>query len=181
MKTQCINQEMKRILIPVSLSLLLLILPLAPGHSMPMGKKSNFSGTWVLNEQKSELGEYGRMMASNKLVILQKGKKMTMERFGTAPTGEEYSYKENYTLDGKECIIPLFEQSKKTATAVLSKDKKILTIKSLMELSFEGNEMKINTVEEFNIGDGGKTLIIKETASTDYGDMVVTIVYDLQQ
>jgi hypothetical protein len=181
MKTQRIlNPELKRILIPVSVSLLLLLLPLIPGHSMPMGKKSNFSGTWILNEQKSELGEYGRMMASNKLVILQKGKKMSMERFGAAPSGEEYSYTENYTLDGKECIIPLFEQSKKTATAVLSKDKKELTIKALMELSFEENNMKINTVEVFNLQDGGKALIIKETASSDYGDMTVTIVYDLQ-
>lgn len=181
MKTlRILNPELKRILIPVSLSFLLLVLPLAPGHSMPMGKKSNFSGTWVLNEQKSDLGEYGRMMASNKLVILQKGKKMSMERFGTAPTGEEYSYIENYTLDGKECIIPLFEQSKKTATAVLSKDKKTLTMKALMELMLEGNEMKINTVEVCNLEDGGKSLIIKETASTDYGDMTITIVYDLQ-
>ena len=49
-----------------------------------------------------------------------------------------------------------------------------------MELMLEGNEMKINTVEVCNLEDGGKSLIIKETASTDYGDMTITIVYDLQ-
>lgn len=171
---------LKRTIIPVLVSFIILVSHTVPCNSMPAGKKLNLSGTWILNEQKSELGEYGRMIALNKLVILQKGKKMSMERFGTAPTGEEYSYTENYTLDGQECVIPVNEQFKKTANAVLSKDKTNLTIKALVELAFEGNEMKINTIEVFTLEDGGKTLVIKETASSDYGDIIVTIVYDLQ-
>src|SRR4030043_487920 len=106
----------------ISLALLILIVPLLHGNSMPMGKKSNFSGTWILNEQKSDFGEYGRLMASDKLIIVQKGKKLTMERYATAPTVEVYS-----------------------------------------------------------LEDGGKSMVIKETASTEYGDMVVSFIYDLQQ
>jgi hypothetical protein len=165
----------------ISLAFLMLIVPLLPGNSMPMGKKSNFSGTWILNEQKSDFGEYGRMMASDKIVIVQKGKKLTMERYITTPTGEAYNYPENYTLDGKECINPLWEQSKKTSTVAWSEDKKSLTFTSLLELMFEGNEMKINTVEVYSLEDGGKSMVIKETASTEYGDTVVSFIYDLQQ
>ena len=172
MKTQLIRS--------ISVSLLLITLPLLNSNSMPMGKKSNFSGTWILNEQKSDFGEYGRMMASDKLVIVQKGKKMTMERYVTTPTGESYNYPENYTLDGKECVNPLWEQSKKTSTVAWSEDKKSLTFTSLLDLMFEGNEMKINTVEVYSLEDGGKSMVIKETATTEYGDTVVSFIYDLQ-
>jgi len=172
MKTQLIRS--------ISVSLLLITLPLLNSNSMPMGKKSNFSGTWILNEQKSDFGEYGRMMASDKLIIVQKGKKLTMEKYATAPTGEAYNYPENYTLDGKECVNPLFEQSKKTSTVAWSEDKKSLTFTSLLELVFEGQEMKINTVEVYSLEDGGKSMVIKTTSSTEYGDMVFSFVYDIE-
>jgi hypothetical protein len=147
---------------------------------MPMGKKSNFSGTWILNEQKSDFGEYGRMMASDKIVIVHKGKKLTMERYSTAPTGESYNYIENYTLDGKECIIPLFEESKKTSTVSRTEDKTGLIINSTLDLSFEEQNMKILTVENYTLEDGGKSMVIKTTASSDYGIMSVSFVYDLK-
>jgi len=61
-----------------------------------------------------------------------------MERYVTTPTGESYNYPENYTLDGKECVNPLWEQSKKTSTVAWSEDKKSLTFTSLLDLMFEG-------------------------------------------
>ena len=145
-----------------------------------MGKKLNFSGAWILNETKSDFGEYGRMMASDKIIIVQKGKKLTMERFATSPTGESVNYKENYTIDAKECVNNISEEFKKTSTVVKSEDKKGLIINSTLDLAFEGNEMKILTVENYTLEDGGKSMLIKATASTDYGDMVVSFVYDLQ-
>jgi hypothetical protein len=172
MKTQLIRS--------ILLASLLLILPLLTTSSMPMGKKANFSGTWILNETKSDFGEYGRMMASNKIIIVQKGKKLTMERYATTPTGESGNYTENYTIDGKECVNNISEEFKKTSTVTKSEDKKGLIINSTLDLSFEGNEMKILTVENFTLEDGGKSILIKATASTDYGDMVVSFVYDLQ-
>jgi hypothetical protein len=165
----------------ISLAFVMLTIPLLHSNSMPMGKKSNFSGTWILNEQKSDFGEYGRMMASDKLVIVHKGKKLTMERYATAPTGESYNYTENYTLDGKECVNPLFEESKKTSTVTVTEDKKGLIINSTLDLTFEGQNMKILTVETFNLEDGGKSLVIKATATTEYGDTAVSFVYDLEK
>src|SRR4030042_3245303 len=165
----------------ISLARLILIVPLLHGNSMPMGKKSNFSGTWILNEQKSDFGEYGRLMASDKLVIVQKGKKLTMERYATAPTGEAYNYSENYTPDGKECVNDLLDIWKKSSIVTWSDKKSSLTITSDQVFNWEGTEMKINTVEVYSLEDGGKSMVIKETASTEYGDMVVSFVYDLQQ
>jgi len=145
-----------------------------------MEKKANFSGTWILNETKSDFGDYGRMMASDKLVIVHKGKKLTMERYATAPTGEAYNYTENYTLDGKECFNSPTPEFKKTSTVAKTEDKKGLVINSTLDLNFEGNSMKILTVENYSLQEDGKVLVIKSTASTDYGDMAVSFAYDKQ-
>jgi hypothetical protein len=172
MKTQLIRY--------VALASFLLIVPLLTSSTLPAGKKANFSGTWILNETKSDFGEYGRMMASNKIVIVHKGKNLSMERFATSPEGESYNYIENYTLDGKECVNSPAPEFKKTSTAGKSEDKKGLVINSKIELSFEGMEMTIMTVENLSLQEDGKVMVIKSTASTDYGDMEVSMVYDLQ-
>jgi hypothetical protein len=181
MKTESIHyQRLRRIIIPVFVSLMLLTLPLLPCNSMPMARKAKFSGTWILNESKSDFGDYGRMWASNKLIIVQKWRKMSIERFSSGPTGEEYNVLENYTMNGEECENPIFEQSKKTSTVTWSDDKQSLTINSKLELEFEGQEMIMDTIEAFTLEDDGKTLVITGTAMTDYGDMVVKFIYDLQ-
>lgn len=161
-----------------SLASLLLIIPLLTSSNLPMGKKANYSGTWILNESKSDFGEYGRLMASDKIVIEQKGKKFTMQRFATSPEGEAYNYTENLTLDGKECVNQLSEEFKKTSTAIKSEDKKGIVINSTLDLSFEGQSMKILTVENLSLEEDGKAMLIKATSSTDYGNMTVSFVYD---
>ena len=170
----------KKTIIPFLISFILLALPLLPCNATPMARKAKFKGTWVLNESKSDFGEYGRMWASDKLMIIQKRKTISIERFSTGPSGEQYNVLENYTLDGMECENPIYEQSKKISTVSWSEDKQNLTIKSTLDIEVEGNQMKIDTIEIFGLQDDGKTLVIKGTAITDYGDMVVEFIYDLQ-
>jgi hypothetical protein len=169
-----------RTVITVLVTLLVITLAVLPGYSLPSEKKVNLTGTWVLNEQKSELGEYGRMLASEKIIIMQKGKNLRMDRSATAPTGESYSYVENYTLDGQECVNKMEPVWVKKSTVTWTDKKSSLTIISDMNVNFEGNEMNIKSVEIISLQDGGKSMVIKSTSSTDYGDLAITIVYDLQ-
>ncbi|KPK86897.1 MAG: hypothetical protein AMS27_04090 [Bacteroides sp. SM23_62_1] len=147
---------------------------------MPMAKKVKLTGTWVLNESKSDFGDYGRMWASNKLIIIQKRKTLSMERFSSGPSGEEYNALENYTLDGMECENSFGDQMKKTSTVTWSEDKQSLTINSKLDIEAEGQQMTIDTIEILSLQDDGNTLVIKGTAMTDFGDMVVEFIYDLQ-
>jgi len=181
MKTEIIHQSvLKRTIIPVFLSLFFLALYMQPCNSMPLAKKAKFTGNWTLNESKSDFGEYGRYMAANKLVIIQKGKKLSIERFSTNPSGQDYNIMENYTLDGKECVNPFFAEFNKKSTVNWSDDKQTLTFNSILEFEWEGQEMKINTIEIYSLEDDRKTLVIKNTSITDYGDMIVKFVYDLE-
>jgi len=141
-------------------------------------KKAKFSGEWALNKEKSNIGEYGEMMASTKLIINQKGKKLAIERFGTSQDGENYTYTEKYTLDGKECENIIYETTKKKSTANWSEDKKSLTITSTIWFEFEGNELEVSLIEVLEFTDDGNSLSINQKASTDYGDLENTLVYD---
>ena len=170
--------RLQKTILPVLVTLLLLVLPLQQGNSTPPAKKLKLSGTWTLNETKSEFGEYGRMWASNKLVIVHKGKTLTIERTSADPNGGEYKVMENYTLDGKETVNPIMEDSKKTSAVSMSEDKQSLIIKSVLDLVFDGQEMKIETIETFSLSEDGSSLVIDGVSMTDFGDMTVKFVYD---
>jgi len=141
-------------------------------------KKAKFSGEWTLNKEKSNIGEYGEMMAATKLIINQKGKKLEIEKHGTSMEGESYTYTEKYTLDGMECENTIFETTKKKSTANWSEDKKSLTITSTIWFEFEGTELEVKTVEILEFTEDGNSLSINQKASTEYGDLENILVYD---
>lgn len=141
-------------------------------------KKVKFSGEWTLNKEKSYIPEYGEMMASTKIIINQKGEKFAIERFGTSQDEENYTYTEKYTLDGKDCENIIFETTKKKSTANWSEDKKSLTITSTIWFEFEGNELEVSLIEVLEFTEDGNSLSINQKASTDYGDLENTLVYD---
>ncbi|MDP3001871.1 MAG: hypothetical protein Q8N38_01925, partial [Bacteroidales bacterium] len=75
---------------------------------------ANFSGSWAFNESKSNLGEGGFRMISQKLTIIQDEKSFTLERSFTGQDGTERKTSETYTLDGKESVNLVFNTSKKS-------------------------------------------------------------------
>ena len=141
-------------------------------------KKVKFSGGWTLNKEKSNIGEYGEMIAATKLIINQKGKKLAIEKQRTSMEGESYTYTEKYTLDGKECENTIPEIAKMKSTANWSEDKKSLTITSTILFEWEGNEMEVKTIEILKFTEDGNSLSINQNISTEYGDLENTLVYD---
>ena len=73
--------------------------------------KTDFSGKWTLNADKSELGSGGRGgrgggrggrgMSALKMVVEQKDNKLIVETFRQGRDGNEMSTKVTYNLDGK--------------------------------------------------------------------------------
>ncbi len=178
-KAKINHHEFYRTIVPVIIALLL-VLPLQTANAAPPAKKLKLSGTWALNNSKSEFGEYGQMWASTKIIIVHKKKSLSLERTSTGQDGQAMTTTETYTIDGEECENIMFGESKKKSTVNLSEDKSSLIIKSTLYLEFDGQEMVIGTVETFSLEEDGKTLVIDGTSSTDFGDMTVKFVYDLK-
>ncbi len=151
----------------VFLSVALLIASLAFGQV-------DFSGTWKINTSKSKLGgEF--MMSPQEMIISQSGNTMEVEKHSDFQ-GQVFTTNDTFTLDGKECVNTGFMDAEKKSTAVWSDDKKSLTVTSKVPMGGGGDEMTLVEVYSMN----GNNLSVELTASSSFGDMSETGVYDKQ-
>jgi hypothetical protein len=139
----------------------------------------DFTGQWVLNEDKSDLGGGSggrrRGMSASKMVVEQKEGKLVVEAFRTNRDGEEVSTASTYTLDGKECKN---ESENRTSVSVAkwSEDGKALTISSKMTFSRSGQEFTMESVEIWSLAE--KTLTIETTRTSSRGERKSKAVYE---
>lgn len=146
--------------------------------SMAIAQNANFTGTWGLNEGKSNLGE-NRYRASLKITAAQEVNALNLERLSKGRDGgEDRITKENYTLDGLECENPAFQNTVRKSKATWSADGKILTINSVMSFERDGEKMEMKMTEAWSISEDGKTLTIQSTVTSSQGEMKQTRVYD---
>lgn len=133
----------------------------------------DFSGTWKLNSSLSKLNaEFS--FAPGEIIIDQKGNDLKVERHSSF-NGEDFTINDKFTLDGKECINIGWQDSEKKSTAVWSEDKNSLKISTKLIMG-DGNEMSIT--ETFKMDK--MNMVIETSASSSYGDMAETMVYDKQ-
>jgi hypothetical protein len=131
----------------------------------------DFKGSWNLNGEKSKLNaEFS--FAPKELIITQAGNDFTVEKHSSFQD-QEFTTLDKLTLDGKECINTGFQDTQKKSTAVWSDDKTSLKIVSKMTIG-DGGEMTITEVYKMN----GNSLVIESNASSSYGELAETMVYD---
>lgn len=132
--------------------------------------QTDFSGSWKLNTSKSKLGTEFSMAPKDMTVVL-KGNDLSYEKHSEWQ-GQEFTISDKFTLDGKECINKGMMDTEKKSTAVWSDDKKSLKITSKIPIQDE----TMTLIEVYKM-DGGN-LILESKASSSYGDMEETQVYD---
>ena len=137
--------------------------------------KVNFSGTWVLNEGKSNPGDNPRMGGGN-FISVQEGNLMSVERTRTNRDGETVTTTMKYTLDGKESINSS-QRGDSKSVAVWSADGKTLTISTARTFEMNGETVNMKTVEVWTLTDAG-IITIQSTSSTPNGERKMTMVYD---
>lgn len=154
--------------------------------------KVNFSGTWILNADKSEMGggpggpggppqgqppQGGRMGGfGGDFTAKQEANLLTVERTMSRPDGESFTTTSKYTLDGKESVNSTGRGESKS-TATWSADGKILKIATSRTFDMGGESRTMNSTEEWALTDA-KTLSIKTMMSTPGGDRTTKMVYD---
>lgn len=131
----------------------------------------DLSGSWKLNSSKSKLGEQFSM-APKEIIVVQKGNDLSVERHSEWQ-GQEFTTNDKFTLDGKECVNAGMMDTKKKSTAVWAADKKSLKITSKIPMQ-DGGEFALTEVYKM---DGGN-MVIEMSASSSFGDMAETQVYD---
>lgn len=152
------------------MSLTVVLSLIAPLMTQAQAGKTNFSGTWAFNAEKSTLpeGGGGQRMGGGDLTITQDANTMTQSRAGRDGTARETKY----ILDGKEDVNTTGRGEMKY-TAKWSADGKTLTI--VTKFSFNDNERTSTAV--WSLTDA-KTLSIVSTRQGQDGEVKTTMVYD---
>jgi hypothetical protein len=138
----------------------------------------NFSGTWSLNESKSNFGDSQFRFAATSIVIKHEGNNLTDERIQPGFDGGEMKTTEILTLDGKVCENTGMMDSKRKSTVTWSADNKSITIATSMVFDMGGESSEMKSSETWKLGEDGKSLIMESVFSSPNGDMKTTIVYD---
>jgi hypothetical protein len=141
--------------------------------TLMVSAQTDFSGKWKLNKEKSTLNEQFSM-APPEMIIVHTGNDMDVEKH-VSFDGNEFTIKDKYTLDGKECINQGMMDTKKKSTAVFSEDKTSLTIISKMSMD-DGSDM---TIKEVYLIENGN-LVLNSSSSSSWGEMKEKMVYDKQ-
>jgi hypothetical protein len=131
----------------------------------------DLKGSWKLNSEKSKLNaEFS--FAPKEIIITQAGNDFTVEKHSSFQD-QEFTTLDKLTLDGKECINTGFQDTQKKSTAVWSEDKTSLKIVSKMSIG-DGGDMTITEVYKMD----GNSMVIESNASSSYGELAETMVYD---
>jgi hypothetical protein len=140
----------------------------------------DFSGEWKLNEQKSELGQFGGRGAAKTIKVTSSDAKgISIERTSTNQNGEAVVRKEGLTFDGKESeSTGGFGNSTRKASAMWSDDSQSMIINAVMTFDRNGEKMEIKQKESWKLGDNGQTLTIESNSSSSFGESSMKLVYE---
>jgi hypothetical protein len=134
------------------------------------GQRVNFSGAWMLNQEKSELGP--RFSLAPQTLTADHTRKILDLTSETEFNGEEFQIRQHFTLDGKDCENKGFMDSVTHSTASYNKKSGILTI--VTRGSVQGSNYTLTRT--LSLQDG--SLVITSDALSDMGEMNEIFVFD---
>lgn len=136
----------------------------------------DFSGTWVLNTEKSELGDGpGARMAVKKMVVEQKQNAIKIESTREGRDGSDRTNTQDMTLDGKDCKQES-QWGEAVSNATLSDDVLVIKTKRTFERDGQTNEMLFE--QKWSMDD--KALVVNAKSNSPWGENEMKLVYDKQ-
>jgi mannan endo-1,4-beta-mannosidase len=148
-------------------------LPLLADAPAPL----DFSGSWVLNEDNSEMGRMGAAFAPARLEVVHRGNNLTIRSTRILEYADDQVTEEQLTLDGAEAKSE-FMNSPRVTTAHLSPAGDSLVMDSTIALVWGPPGSKLITQDTWKMSAGGKVLTIQRSATSFMGAQTVTLVFD---
>jgi hypothetical protein len=142
--------------------------------------KADFKGEWNFNEGKSKLGESRFRRAPTKIKVSGDDAGLTIDRTGTNQNGEAVTQSEKLTFDGKAAESTVFGSMKRSSVASWSASGEELNINTTISGERNGQSFEFKIAEVWKLTDGGKSLTIESTSTSQNGTNSQTLVYDKQ-
>jgi len=144
---------------------------------LSINKPANFSGEWVLNEDKSTLGGQGAGNLAAKLKIGQRENEVDVQRSFIEEWEDDRVTDEKIMLNGQESRSELFGAPRIT-TAALSADRNTVNINSKVTFNRGGQASQMTIAEAWSLQSHGKELSIVQTTTSPQGIRKITLIYD---
>jgi len=143
--------------------------------------RANFSGSWALNEGKSDFGQRGARFATKTIKVEQKSDAITITR--TTPSfqgGDDVTTTETLGFDGKEVQSEGFGGSVRKSALKWATDEQNFAISSTTTGERNGQSFTFSGTDTWTLADGGKSLVITSVRTTQQGEVTTKAAYDKQ-
>jgi len=147
---------------------------LPPLHFEPA--PANFSGSWVLDEERSALGPMGASLAPARLEVVQQGNDLTVRTTRILEYADDQTTEEKLTLDGAESKST-FLNSPRVTTARMTADGATLEMNSTIALVWGPPGTKLLVKDAWSLGDHGDRLTIHRSTSGFRGEQQLVLVF----
>ena len=140
--------------------------------------KANFTGSWNLNESKSELGEFGSRFSARKIKVEQKDDAIIITRTSKNMEDQDVTSAETLTFDGKTSETSGFFNSKKKSVLKWAEDGNSFVISYTVVFERDGETTEIKGTETYTLSTDGKTMTSSTASSSPQGDFSMKAAYD---
>jgi mannan endo-1,4-beta-mannosidase len=148
---------------------------LAPLHYTP--KPADFTGTWVLDEDRSELGRMGAGGAPSKLEVTQRAGTLSVKTTRIMEYADDQVTEQNLALDGSQATST-FMNSPMVTTARLSDGGQEILLTSKVTVGWTTPPSVMTIGDRWSLSDRGSRLTIQRAADSSRGHQDVTLVFE---
>jgi hypothetical protein len=138
-------------------------------------KSPSFSGEWKFNREKSTSAN--NQLFLSKLTVQHKSDSLLTTRVYENQYGEQYPFRENLPLNGKECKIVIYDMPR-TSKATLSAGDGKLNLESVTTFYGNSGSDNLKAQEIWTTENEGKTLKIAYTLTYSAGTSTGTQYFD---
>lgn len=182
MKNKIENHQVKNTWIMRLISLTIMLAFIAPAMTNAQAGKTNFSGTWALNAEKSTQPAAGQgggqRMGGGNFVATQEANLLTVVRTRTGQDGQATTTTMKYTLDGKESINTN-PRGESKSIVTWSADGKSFTIETSRTMDMNGTSTTMKSTEVWSLTDPNTLSVASTSPGRDGGaERKSTSVYD---
>jgi hypothetical protein len=132
-------------------------------------QKTDFSGTWILKDQKSISGTLYSNGVPKQIKILQNSDALTLESTTSNAQGEDVTTTESLPFDGKKFETTTASKRKKTSILSWDKDGKTFTRTSDLSQTTDTSKIEIKYTDIWSL-DGGKLILLRKAENFNNGE-----------
>lgn len=175
------NFLLKRTFSKASICPIALILFIGFNVTNAKAQKTDYSGTWVLNQRNTDFGNLTKNSAYVAVKVIQDNKSISFERFYNNDVGQKASYTEKIIFDGPP-VESVVDKTNKKATISWSADNKVLTeLADYTDLDKDGAIITSKGIQVWFLSADGKNLTCKYSGQDKDKSYHASYVYDKGQ